>query len=86
MAVDIVAGDKIASCVESFPTLGLDVSLHPITRGVVRIQLTITPEFVWKVRVQHTLTLLTQSQHCMSVCEPPSSLGRHTLQQVWSTS
>jgi hypothetical protein len=48
-------GDKIASCVESFPTLGLDVSLHPITRGVVRIQLTITPEFVWKVRNKEAL-------------------------------
>jgi hypothetical protein len=43
-------GDKIASCVESFPSLDLQASLHPITRGVVRIQLTITPEFVWKVR------------------------------------
>lgn len=45
----VLAGDKIASCVESFPSLGLEASLHPITRGVVRIQLTITPEFVWKV-------------------------------------
>jgi hypothetical protein len=46
-----VTGDKIASCVESFPALDLQASLHPITRGVVRIQLTITPEFVWKVGV-----------------------------------
>jgi hypothetical protein len=42
--------------VESFPSLDLQASLHPITRGVVRIQLTITPEFVWKVGLQAAAT------------------------------
>lgn len=42
-------GDKIHAALEAFPRLGLSASLHPITRGVARIQLTITPEFVWKV-------------------------------------
>lgn len=42
-------GDKIASCLASFPTLLLEAQLHPITRTVLRIALSITPDFEWKV-------------------------------------
>ncbi|GAX76248.1 hypothetical protein CEUSTIGMA_g3692.t1 [Chlamydomonas eustigma] len=44
------AGSLIRSCVESFPTLRLDAQLHPITRTVLRVQLTITPDFIWRDR------------------------------------
>ena len=42
------AGDQIAACVASFPYLQMEAQLHPITRTVLRIQLTITPAFTWK--------------------------------------
>eukprot|EP00879_Flechtneria_rotunda_P031132 GHRR01033984.1.p1 GENE.GHRR01033984.1~~GHRR01033984.1.p1 ORF type:complete len:725 (+),score=211.87 GHRR01033984.1:283-2457(+) len=45
------AGDKIRGCLDAFPRLGLEASLHPITRGVARIQLTITPQFSWRDRL-----------------------------------
>jgi hypothetical protein len=44
------AGDKIRGCLDAFPRVSLEASLHPITRGVARIQLAITPEFTWRVR------------------------------------
>eukprot|EP00887_Chlorella_sp_A99_P000213 scaffold13.g213.t1 len=46
------AGPLVAGCVESFPYLTLDCQLHPITRTVLRIQLTLTPAFKWRDSVQ----------------------------------
>jgi activating signal cointegrator complex subunit 3 len=43
-------GDKIKACVDAFPYLLLDATLQPITRSVLRIQLTLTPAFEWRVR------------------------------------
>jgi len=42
------AGPQIATAVNAFPTLGIEANLHPITRTVLRIQLTLTPEFSWR--------------------------------------
>ncbi|KAL4422681.1 hypothetical protein ABPG75_008878 [Micractinium tetrahymenae] len=42
------AGNQVANAVQSFPYLQLEAQLHPITRTVLRIQLTITPAFNWK--------------------------------------
>jgi len=42
------AGPQIATAVRAFPTLGIEANLHPITRTVLRIQLTLTPEFSWR--------------------------------------
>ncbi len=42
------AGPQIATAVSAFPTLGIEAHLHPITRTVLRIQLTLTPEFSWR--------------------------------------
>lgn len=42
------AGPQIAAAVSAFPTLGIEANLHPITRTVLRIQLTLTPEFSWR--------------------------------------
>ncbi|KAK9850259.1 hypothetical protein WJX84_005584 [Apatococcus fuscideae] len=41
-------GPVVASCLASFPTLQLDVQLQPITRTVLRVQLTIEPTFEWR--------------------------------------
>ena len=42
------AGGLIRGLVDSFPTLELDAQLLPITRTVVRVALTLRPDFVWK--------------------------------------
>ena len=41
-------GVQIKECVNAFPYLALEASLQPITRSVLRIQLTLSPEFEWK--------------------------------------
>ena len=40
----------IKSCVDAFPSLELNAVLQPITRTVLRVQLSIRPTFVWKER------------------------------------
>jgi hypothetical protein len=44
------AGDKVRGCLDAFPRVSLEASVHPITHGVARIMLTITPQFAWRVR------------------------------------
>jgi activating signal cointegrator complex subunit 3 len=44
------AGPQILGLVHSFPSLALEAQLHPITRTVLRIQLTVTPTFTWHDR------------------------------------
>ncbi|ORX87093.1 Sec63-domain-containing protein [Basidiobolus meristosporus CBS 931.73] len=44
-------GSTIAHFVKQFPVLELDASIAPITRNVLRVQLTITPDFVWNDNV-----------------------------------
>ena len=39
------AGGSIKSIVDAFPRISMDAQLQPITRTVLRVQLTITPEF-----------------------------------------
>lgn len=34
-------------CINNFPLIEVDSTLHPITRGVLRVKLFITPKFVW---------------------------------------
>ncbi|XP_047508654.1 activating signal cointegrator 1 complex subunit 3 [Pieris napi] len=48
---DLVRNQKAArhvkKCADEFPLLEMEASLHPITRTVLRIRLTITPNFKW---------------------------------------
>ncbi|KAI8820753.1 Sec63 Brl domain-containing protein [Fimicolochytrium jonesii] len=44
-------GRTVVKCAEHFPSLILDASIAPITRTVLRVTLTITPDFVWNDRV-----------------------------------
>ena len=45
------AGSQISTAVASFPALSIEAQLNPITRTVLRIQLTLTPEFTWRDNV-----------------------------------
>ncbi len=44
-------GRKILELVKSFPTLSLAASIQPITRTVLKVHLTITPDFEWNDRL-----------------------------------
>ena len=39
------AGGSVMSIVDAFPRISMEAQLQPITRTVLRVQLTITPEF-----------------------------------------
>jgi pre-mRNA-splicing helicase BRR2 len=41
------AGKLVHSLVEKFPRLNVQAQFQPITRSMLRVELTITPEFVW---------------------------------------
>ncbi|KAG0045399.1 hypothetical protein BGZ83_009400 [Gryganskiella cystojenkinii] len=44
-------GETISKCVDQFPVLQMDAQVAPITRNVLRVALTITPDFVWNDRI-----------------------------------
>ncbi|KAK9785880.1 hypothetical protein WJX73_006814 [Symbiochloris irregularis] len=42
------AGGAVAACLEAFPSLGIEAKVQPVTRTVVRVVLTLTPQFQWR--------------------------------------
>ncbi|CAG8549453.1 12440_t:CDS:10, partial [Cetraspora pellucida] len=48
-------GLVVSKCVDQFPLLKLDAQIAPITRNVLRLILSITPDFVWNERVHGTV-------------------------------
>ncbi|XP_014260585.1 activating signal cointegrator 1 complex subunit 3 [Cimex lectularius] len=44
-------GATVKKCAFELPLVELSASLHPITRTVLRVKLTITPDFTWNVKV-----------------------------------
>ena len=40
-------GKRIKNCLQALPVLTLEASVQPITRTVLRVSVTLTPEFVW---------------------------------------
>lgn len=47
-------GDKVRACLDELPSVEIDTSLHPITRTVLRVKVTLTPTFRWNDRVHGT--------------------------------
>jgi len=41
-------GKKVKACVEALPHINLDAAIQPITRSVLRVSVTLTPEFTWR--------------------------------------
>ena len=44
-------GREVKRLVEAFPALSLDATIQPITRTVLRVRLTVTPDFEWDTRI-----------------------------------
>jgi activating signal cointegrator complex subunit 3 len=44
-------GDKVKECLNYLPKVEIDTSLHPITRTVLRVKISLTPVFSWNDRV-----------------------------------
>ena len=44
-------GDKVKECISNFPMIDIDSSIHPITRTVLRVKITLTANFQWNDRV-----------------------------------
>ncbi|KAK3734227.1 hypothetical protein QZH41_012947, partial [Actinostola sp. cb2023] len=44
-------GQTIKSCVDRFPQISIAASIQPITRTVLRVRLTIRPEFQWNDKI-----------------------------------
>ena len=41
-------GAKVKSCLEALPHVSLEAQVQPITRSVLRVTVTLTPEFIWR--------------------------------------
>jgi hypothetical protein len=44
-------GQTIKACVQRFPSISIAASIQPITRTVLRVLLTIRPEFEWNDKI-----------------------------------
>lgn len=44
-------GPELKRLIDSFPSVNLTVTVQPITRTVLKVQLTITPDFTWDDRI-----------------------------------
>ena len=41
-------GKKVKGCLEALPHLAMEASVQPITRSVLRVSVTLTPDFIWR--------------------------------------
>ncbi|XP_053317304.1 activating signal cointegrator 1 complex subunit 3 [Spea bombifrons] len=48
-------GLKVKQCVHQIPSITMEASIQPITRTVLRVRLTITPDFKWSDQVHGTV-------------------------------
>ena len=44
-------GSKLASCLGQVPRLDVEVSVHPITRGLLQLRVSLWAGFEWSARV-----------------------------------
>lgn len=50
-------GLKVKQCVHQIPAILMEAAIQPITRTVLRVRLTITPDFRWSDQVTIATTL-----------------------------
>ena len=50
----IVFGQSVKESVAQLPHVILDATLHPLTDSLLRIRLTVTPDFTWKDEMHGT--------------------------------
>lgn len=53
-------GLKVKQCVHQIPAILMEATIQPITRTVLRVRLTITPDFRWNDQV--TIATTTQAK------------------------
>jgi activating signal cointegrator complex subunit 3 len=44
-------GFKVKECINYFPSIDIETTLHPITRTVLRVKITLTAEFTWNDKI-----------------------------------
>ena len=51
LRLNAVVGAQVKRCVEQLPHVNLEAVVQPITRSVLRVSATLTPEFMWRDEV-----------------------------------
>lgn len=59
-------GLKVKQCVHQIPAILMEATIQPITRTVLRVRLTITPDFRWNDQV--TIATTAQTKNNGSFC------------------
>ena len=54
MVHHVKMGSTIKKCVHQIPYLDLEATIQPITRTVLRVRLTIAPQFKWDDKVNRS--------------------------------
>lgn len=62
-------GKTIHRLVHQFPKLELAAHVQPLTRNVLKVELTITPDFQWDNKVHGSSEMFQVSFHCRSFTE-----------------
>jgi activating signal cointegrator complex subunit 3 len=50
-----IIGRKVLNAAQMFPRLEVEASVQPITRTVLKVQLTLTADFIWNERIHGTV-------------------------------
>lgn len=54
-------GLKVKQCVHQIPAILMEATIQPITRTVLRVRLTVTPDFRWNDQV--TIATIAQTEN-----------------------
>lgn len=58
-------GLKVKQCVHQIPSVTMEASIQPITRTVLRVTLSICPDFTWSDQVEAENTYISVKQKCL---------------------
>jgi len=48
LRLNTAIGAKVKACLEALPHISMEAAVQPITRSVLRVTVTLTPEFIWR--------------------------------------